>query len=84
MIKAECHLSTNKHHLNSHSDKHTLEAAASHLRRCARRPRDGVMMCDNEGIAEVGRARRLEVGVSEVEAGQGREVRDGGEKHASP
>ena len=42
------------------------------------------MMCDNEGTAEVGRARRLEVGVSENEAGQGREVRDGGEKHASP
>ena len=42
------------------------------------------MMCDNEATAEVGRARRLEVGVSENEAGQGREVRDGGEKHASP
>ena len=37
-----------------------------------------------QGTAEVGRARRLEVGVSEVEAGQGHEVHDGGEKHASP
>ena len=37
-----------------------------------------------QGTAEVGRARRLEVGVSEVEAGQEHEVRDGGEKHASP
>ena len=35
-------ISTNKHHLNSHSDKHTLEAAASLLRRRARRPRANI------------------------------------------